>query len=370
MTHIHARRMVAVLAAFMWLAAVPVTAKIFKDAGVAAPFLKIGQGARASAMGGAFTAVADDSTAVFWNPAGLAQINRVEAQFTHNEWISDFRQEYFGVVLPFSGGWGIAWSLIDLGDFAGVDANNNPTGNTLTINDQLLMIGYGRGFFDDTLLVGVSAKTVKEDLDDGISGKTTSFDLGVIGLPLWDYPRLAVAGVVENIGGELTGFKLPLTMRIGASCRLSGLLRPRSDRGERAASYPRGGVNPLAPYSARGERREPSRSLPSISRAYSRYPWEVRGVTEDALLVAVDLRVPQRGRAELRAGAEYWLAIVAVRAGYRYRFFRNDLGGLSGLTVGLGVRGRGFQFDYGFDYSYAPLGELGSASRFTVSVTF
>lgn len=36
------------------------------------PFMKIGVGARPVGMGGAYTAVADDANALFWNPAGLA----------------------------------------------------------------------------------------------------------------------------------------------------------------------------------------------------------------------------------------------------------------------------------------------------------
>ena len=116
--------------------------------------------------------------------------------------------------------------------------------------------------------------------------------------------------------------------------------------------------------------RKSGRSLEEASRAYSRYPWEVKGVLEDSLTLAMDVRIPHQGRAEMHVGTEYWLSIVALRAGYRYRFPRNELGGLSGLTLGLGFRGRGFRFDYGFDFSYAPMGELGNASRFSVSVNF
>jgi hypothetical protein len=38
-------------------------------------FLAMEEGARATAIGGAFTAVADDATAIFWNPAGLAMMD-------------------------------------------------------------------------------------------------------------------------------------------------------------------------------------------------------------------------------------------------------------------------------------------------------
>lgn len=46
----------------------------------AGDFIKIGPGVKALGMGGAFTAVADDGSAIYWNPAGLAQIKRTEIE--------------------------------------------------------------------------------------------------------------------------------------------------------------------------------------------------------------------------------------------------------------------------------------------------
>jgi len=75
----------------------------------------IGKGGRAAGMGYAFTGVADDATAIFWNPAGIAQMNRAEVAmvnrltFTNvflSQWPSRqykpiYSLEYFGLVLPF-----------------------------------------------------------------------------------------------------------------------------------------------------------------------------------------------------------------------------------------------------------------------------
>lgn len=320
-------------------------ARVFEEARVAAPFLKIGQGARASAMGEAFTAIADDSTAVFWNPAGLAQLTQFQAQFTHNQWIEDFRHEYFGLAGQWEGGWAIAYSILDLGKFSQLDDANVPTGNTFTVNDQLVQLGYGRSFLDQTVMVGAGAKLIREDLGDGIRGTTASFDLGVMAVPMWSEPRVTLAGVIENIGGELAGFGLPLAARVGIAWRKSGLLAKPAEYGN-----------------------EGERAVEGI-RGTATYPWEADAVS-DGLTLSADVVAPQKGRSEIHAGVEYWLAFAAIRAGYRFRYPRNDLGGSSGATVGLGLRGHGFQFDYGFDASYAPYGDLGAASRFSVVVSF
>ena len=47
--------------------------------------LLVGAGARSLGMGGAFVALSDDATAVYWNPAGLAGLARMEVQVQHTE---------------------------------------------------------------------------------------------------------------------------------------------------------------------------------------------------------------------------------------------------------------------------------------------
>ena len=50
-------------------------------------FLKISPSARAAGMGDAFTAVANDVSTIFFNPAGLTNIKSVDFSFNHTNWI-------------------------------------------------------------------------------------------------------------------------------------------------------------------------------------------------------------------------------------------------------------------------------------------
>ena len=45
-----------------------------------AAFLEIGPGARSIGMGSAFVSVADDASSIYWNPAGIVNINKPEVQ--------------------------------------------------------------------------------------------------------------------------------------------------------------------------------------------------------------------------------------------------------------------------------------------------
>ncbi len=56
---------------------------------IGATFLKLGVGAKPVAMGGAFCAVADESSAIYWNPAGLAFLKDRELSFTHIAWLKE-----------------------------------------------------------------------------------------------------------------------------------------------------------------------------------------------------------------------------------------------------------------------------------------
>src|SRR5437762_2619295 len=94
----HVRRMLAVLAIAGVLAPrVSDAALIFEKVGTFdGQFLKIAVGARATGMGGAFVAVADDPSAVFWNAAGVARIDADKSmlEFNHANWPAGLRFDH------------------------------------------------------------------------------------------------------------------------------------------------------------------------------------------------------------------------------------------------------------------------------------
>ncbi len=68
----------------------------------AASFLEIGSGAKSLSMGSAFVSVANDVSALYWNPAGIVSIERPSVQFYHSPWLVDTDYYYGGVVIPMS----------------------------------------------------------------------------------------------------------------------------------------------------------------------------------------------------------------------------------------------------------------------------
>jgi long-subunit fatty acid transport protein len=142
-----------------------------------AQFLRIGVGAKACAMGEAFVAVADDPSAIYWNPAGLTQVSSVQIAGMHSSWLLDMSYEWFGAVVPTgAGAFAAAVSYSSSGEIPRVE--DLDVVGEYSAYDMAASLAYARGF-GDMLSLGVGVKLVKQRIEEeeasGFAG-----DVGVL----------------------------------------------------------------------------------------------------------------------------------------------------------------------------------------------
>ncbi len=200
-----------------------VSAGVDKKAGTTiGQVLEFGVGARACAMGEAFTGVADDSSAVYWNPAGIAQIQDLEFNFMHNDWFQGIRYEFVSTVLPLEeemGAVGFSGIILKVDDIVGRDTNGNLTSN-FEAKDSVLCLSFGQ-MWNEKLMWGATVKQVNLKIENNKTDKI-AFDLG--GLYKFEEWGITLSAVIQNIGSKMKFIqkdeRLPLTFRLGVSYKL------------------------------------------------------------------------------------------------------------------------------------------------------
>ncbi len=187
--------------------------------------LKLPAGARPAAMGGAFAGLADDLSALYWNPAGLASITAPDLSFMHTQYLADTNYEVMAYGQPIGVLGTVAGSLNLLsygnlprtlertdGMYGGLFGQSSP-------QDLFLTAGWGSAlpplFGLDRIKGGAAAKFTFQQLSGG-----TLVGVGITGGALWDTPveGLRVGTLVDNLGalaGE--GRLLPLAWAVGTS---------------------------------------------------------------------------------------------------------------------------------------------------------
>ncbi|MEW5694095.1 MAG: PorV/PorQ family protein, partial [Candidatus Hydrogenedentota bacterium] len=184
-----------------------------------AAFLKIGVGAEPTALGGGYTALADDVHSLYWNPAGLGDVKTREVLFMHNEWFEGINYEYLGFVMPWHrAAVGFTVSYLDYGDMNRylISATQTPvpTG-TFSADDLALGLGYGFEFTEQVKL-GIVGKYICEEIDDA-DASTLAIDVGI--KYRMGYEGLEFGIAVKDIGDKLRfdrdKYSLPLTVRLG-----------------------------------------------------------------------------------------------------------------------------------------------------------
>ncbi len=272
-------------------------------------FLRLGNGARALGMGEAFTAVADDATSIYYNPAGMASADGVELDVTHSEWLMDVRFEQISLVNEMLGGAvGINFTGLNYGDM-----DRYPDYPALTPDGSFAPydLAFAAGYAMDVLpnlSAGVTAKLIYEKIDFE-SATGWAVDAGIVHRSMIE--GLTLAASMLNLGPQAKfveeKFYPPFQLRGGAAYRY-------------VADWLMGNV-----------------------------------------IAATDVVFPNDGEAKLHFGMEYnYRELLSLRAGYKSNYELQQ-----GITCGFGVAYKNLRFDYAF----MPVDDVfGDVHRFSLAV--
>lgn len=287
-----------------------------------AQFLKIGVGGRAASMGDAFIAVADDASALYWNPAGLAQIDQDQVIFSHNEWLVDIKHEFIGVAYHLSSNdvIGVSFTSLHMEDMP-VTTEVMPfgTGEYFSFGDVAVAITYSRKMTSQ-FSFGGTIRYIEETLDK-LKMRGVMIDLGTYYWTGLGTTRFAVA--ITNFGNELV---------------------------------PDGKV---VLFGNKGRENWQSFSPPTMFRigfAFEPYQTDIHRIT-----TSIQLNHPNDNSENVSTGMEYsWRDIFYLRGGYKFNVDEQNYSFGAGLKAPLGIA------DVTFDYAFANFTKLGSAHRFSI----
>lgn len=335
----------AVLVAVLGLC-LPAQAQFAKVGTVGFKFLDIGIGGRALAMGEAYAAVANDASAIFWNPAGIANVKNGDLFTGYTRWPADINLYSAAFVTKTGlGHLGASFTILNTG-LMNRTTTADPDGvssGTFAFEDWAAGLSYAR-YLTDRFAFGTNVKIVREKLAD------------------WDQTGWAV-----DIGTYYdTGFK---SLRIGMAILNFGpdMRYDVKDVDGVPVDPPYGGhANGLDDDGdgiVDNDTEQEAVPLPLTFRAGVAF--EVFESANSKATVSAELAHPSDNEERYNFGGEYWFQnMLAVRAGWK---INADEGG---FTAGAGLRLPISSFGASLDYAYNDLGKLQGVHRGSFSVSF
>ncbi len=318
------------------------TGEIVKSGTTGANFLKIDVGARGIAMGAAYGSVTNDMTSIYWNAAGMADVDKMSVNASYSDWFGNISHSFLGVGMPVGDGYTIGLGFISYG--AGdipVTTMNEPegTGATYNINDMMFS-GTFAGYLTNQFSFGVTAKYLYSSFAD-VTANGVAFDIGT----MYDT--------------EIYGVKLGFTIQnLGLEQKYSG-----QDLSTLVTMHEGFYESPVDAEYVSYNFSTPLTFRASISSDLSE---EVFADPENNnLIVATDFLTVSDQKEQFLVGAEYtWNNLLSIRSGYR---FGHDQFSYSG---GIGLKYDGNGFGGKIDYAICPTKTMGMLNRISVSLNF
>lgn len=354
-TAVHVGALVALFAATISMSnaqIVSVTAGDFTKVGLSGgQFLKIGVGARGTGMAGAFTALANDLTSVYWNPAGLADVKAYGADFSHTFWFAGMTHSFAAAAIPVGEKYRLAASFTGFssGDIK-ITTTDDPTGSRgglYSVNDVsvgLTLAGY-----------------LTEKFSFGVTGRYVSHA----------FTTMDASGFVFDLGTRYkTGFN---GVVLGFGVNSLGTAQSYDGAGVTRTEQPTPGIK-QSPIDM--QMQTSAFNMPLSFRAgigvdmFDGFIGEKPIVEDDGTvthkwLMSADFETFSDVPEQFAIGTEYtFREFISLRGGYR---FGSDQFGLSG---GIGINYLSGSFNGRVDYSVSPTKNLGLVNRLSVAITF
>ena len=341
--------------ALLWLIIIGVPFMVFGQSKVgttSAQFLKIGVGPRASAMGNAFVALANDATGLYWNPAGIVASENNQVFLNHTEWLAGIAHNYGAIIMPISqyGTIGASITTLTMGEMkVRTESYPDGTGEMFTVSGIAAAVSYARRL-TDRFSIGFNTKYVREQIWH-MSSSTFAIDVGSLFRTRFNNMKIGMC--ISNFGGDMQMTGQNALVTYDADPYISG----NNDN-----------IN--------AHLDTEFWSLPLIFRV---------GVSMDVIsnafmrvTTAVDAVHPNDVDEYVNFGTEIvWNEIIALRAGIRHWgndiFAGKTLGPLNSgtLTVGAGLNYPIYNtIKLGVDWAFVDYENLEKTQRFSILLTF
>lgn len=309
---------------------------------VAADFLTIPIGARATAMGGAFVANANDVTAAFWNPGALSTIDRSEFTASYADWLIGTNHNWVGLVLKLDSdnAFALSFNQLDYGEEEITTAlEPNGTGQNWSAADLSIGLSYARNL-TDRFSIGGTIKYISSRIWNE-SASAFALDIGLLFVTQFNGLRLGMN--ISNFGTE---------MRLDGPDLFQPIDIDESNFGNN--------------QNIAGKLTTDSWDLPlnfTVGVAMD-------VIKEDSwmITVATDAIYPLNTTPFINVGTEIaWDNLLYLRGGYNSLFEEDSE---EGLTAGLGIRYDISGFIIGVDYSFMDFGQFDNISRYALNIRF